>query len=176
MIRPWYRSRLFWLGLPGLVFLMWLWGDSMKMGRWVWCGESHRCTLVGVIGGTIDLKRFSVNQGISRPSTNFFRERVGSIRRRTVVPQPPPTGILCAEYGPREPLGGMLDHEMEDPFPPPISRFQRQEIDQRVSYRIGIALWLVIAGYASVWWVVLIAWQRRKARLIRRASAEMPGT
>ena len=25
MIRPWYRSRLFWLGLPGLVFLLWLW-------------------------------------------------------------------------------------------------------------------------------------------------------
>ena len=24
MIRPWYRSRLFWLGLPGLVFLLWL--------------------------------------------------------------------------------------------------------------------------------------------------------
>jgi hypothetical protein len=25
MIRPWYRSRLSWLGLPGLVFLLWLW-------------------------------------------------------------------------------------------------------------------------------------------------------
>jgi hypothetical protein len=25
MIRPWYRSRLFWLGIPGLVFLLWAW-------------------------------------------------------------------------------------------------------------------------------------------------------
>jgi hypothetical protein len=70
----------------------------------------------------------------------------------------------------------MLDHEMEDPFPPPISRFQRREIDQRVSYRIGIALWLVLAAYALLWWAVLIAWQRRKARLIRRAAEELPGS
>lgn len=25
MIRPFYRSRLFWLGLPGMVFLLWGW-------------------------------------------------------------------------------------------------------------------------------------------------------
>jgi hypothetical protein len=25
VIRPWYCSRLFWLGLPGLVFLLWIW-------------------------------------------------------------------------------------------------------------------------------------------------------
>jgi len=27
MIRPWYRSRLFWLGIPGLLFLLWGWVD-----------------------------------------------------------------------------------------------------------------------------------------------------
>ncbi len=27
--RPFYRSRLFWLGLPGLVFLLWAWWFSM---------------------------------------------------------------------------------------------------------------------------------------------------
>lgn len=26
MTHPFYRSRLFWLGLPGLAFLLWLWG------------------------------------------------------------------------------------------------------------------------------------------------------
>jgi hypothetical protein len=67
MIRPWYRSRLFWLGLPGLVFLMWLWRDSMRMGRWVWCNDSHRSTWVGVIGGTIDFKRLYGNYGMSGP-------------------------------------------------------------------------------------------------------------
>ncbi len=28
--RPWYRSRLFWLGMPGLVFLLWGWWMSMR--------------------------------------------------------------------------------------------------------------------------------------------------
>ncbi|MCW1883904.1 hypothetical protein OKA04_04140 [Luteolibacter flavescens] len=28
LIRPWYRSRLFWLGVPGFLFLMWAWTDS----------------------------------------------------------------------------------------------------------------------------------------------------
>ena len=36
--RPWYRSRLFWLGLPGLVFLLWAWvtfsGTSVAVARW----------------------------------------------------------------------------------------------------------------------------------------------
>ncbi len=30
--RPFYRSRLFWLGLPGLVFLLWGWW--LSMGYW----------------------------------------------------------------------------------------------------------------------------------------------
>ena len=37
MIRPWYRSRLFWLGLPGLLFLLWAWlafTDSVIQWRW----------------------------------------------------------------------------------------------------------------------------------------------
>jgi hypothetical protein len=28
MIRTWYRSRLFWLGIPGLLFLIWGWRQS----------------------------------------------------------------------------------------------------------------------------------------------------
>ena len=28
MIRPWYRSWLFWFGLPGLAMLLWLWLDT----------------------------------------------------------------------------------------------------------------------------------------------------
>lgn len=30
MIRPWYRSRLFWLGLPGLAMLLWLWLEKSE--------------------------------------------------------------------------------------------------------------------------------------------------
>jgi hypothetical protein len=30
MPRPFYRSLLFYLGLPGLIFLLWAWADSMR--------------------------------------------------------------------------------------------------------------------------------------------------
>jgi hypothetical protein len=33
--RPFYRSRLFWLGLPGLVFLLWSWWDSVGENKGV---------------------------------------------------------------------------------------------------------------------------------------------
>ena len=37
MPRPWYRSALFWLGLPFPPFLVWLWWWSMQGGRgWDW--------------------------------------------------------------------------------------------------------------------------------------------
>jgi hypothetical protein len=29
--RPFYRSRLFWLGIPGLVFLLWAWWISTRL-------------------------------------------------------------------------------------------------------------------------------------------------
>lgn len=35
MIRSWYRSRLFWLGVPGLVFLVWLWVDALISHRYL---------------------------------------------------------------------------------------------------------------------------------------------
>lgn len=41
--RPWYRSLLFWLGLPGAPFIVWAWVQSMASGRgmqWVGTGRS----------------------------------------------------------------------------------------------------------------------------------------
>lgn len=37
MPRPWYRSLVFWLGIPFPPFLGWLWWWSMQIGRgWQW--------------------------------------------------------------------------------------------------------------------------------------------
>jgi hypothetical protein len=35
MIRPWYRSRLFLLGLFTLGFLIWAWKDSVTKATWI---------------------------------------------------------------------------------------------------------------------------------------------
>ena len=45
-----FRSRAFWLGVPGLVFLLWAWGDSLRtvreayfyrQGLLLWHGDSR---------------------------------------------------------------------------------------------------------------------------------------
>lgn len=35
--RPFYRSRMFWFGLPGLLFLLWAWMDSIRYATSIWC-------------------------------------------------------------------------------------------------------------------------------------------
>lgn len=45
MPRPWHKSLIFWLGLPGLLFLLWAWVDS----------QTHRAVVVTGIPGRIAL-------------------------------------------------------------------------------------------------------------------------
>ena len=52
--RPVYRSRLFWLGVPGLVFLLWVWWDSggrVSYAKWV---RGNTVDDVRVTGGRVD--------------------------------------------------------------------------------------------------------------------------
>ena len=50
MIRPWYRSVLFWLGIPGLLFLLWAWWHSNSFHRAVFLSESsHLSTTQGKV-------------------------------------------------------------------------------------------------------------------------------
>lgn len=50
--RPFYRSRLFWLGLPGLVFLLWGWWIST--GNLSWTGFLGAGSwMIGQIGGEV---------------------------------------------------------------------------------------------------------------------------
>ena len=50
--RPFYRSRLFWLGLPGLVFLLWGWW--LSTGHWSEVGsEAGIYWGIGQLGGEV---------------------------------------------------------------------------------------------------------------------------
>jgi len=40
MPSPWYRSRLFWLGIPGLLCLLWIWFGDMRKATAV-CWGNH---------------------------------------------------------------------------------------------------------------------------------------
>ena len=45
--RPFHRSRLFWLGLPGLIFLTWVWLGTRHHLAWVQKGTPAALVLFG---------------------------------------------------------------------------------------------------------------------------------
>lgn len=53
MTSPWYRSRLFWFGLPGLLFLGWMWaGYQARLVHMGWIGGGGNYSL-GWGGGQV---------------------------------------------------------------------------------------------------------------------------
>jgi hypothetical protein len=70
MIRPWYRSRLFWLGLPGLLFMLWLWlwlakaDQIFDFGHTAITGPAERTTRIISTGeGSVGLGAYRNNTG-----------------------------------------------------------------------------------------------------------------
>lgn len=142
MICPWYRSRLFWLGLPGLVFLLWGWLANSHSGYIGWLGGDHFHT-VGHHFGCVEFTR-AVDLGM---------------------------GFEFGDQGLRN------EHLVEPPNElwPPAFRFEH-EVEpgtQRVS-TVRIADWAIVLAYILLWTAGQGRWQRRKARLSRRAAAELP--
>jgi len=153
MIRPWYRSRLFWLGLPGLVFMLWLWlakaDQRLFFGHNAITGPNEQSTRsIGSSDGVI-LQSTSRNDfhGGKLPVLGFRGFKAGLDRDEPVT------------YFPVRPFGI-------------ISKATYQSETRG----IWVAWWVVISAYTAVWLGAVAGWQRRKARLSRRASAEMPGS
>lgn len=102
MIRPWYRSRLFWLGIPGLLFLLWWWLASQRPSGFVgWMNDDHFWSL-GHSKGYVEILwiedlgegfeygtkgfRWDVlpqKKVIMPPPTRFERQEERGIRRET---------------------------------------------------------------------------------------------
>jgi hypothetical protein len=157
MIRPWYRSRLFWLGLPGLVFMLWLWlakaGQSFHFGHAKTTGAAEMTyRVIGASAG-------SIFQNTSRSYYN------GSL----------PLGFYWGGRGLHGSGSGLDPDEPVTYFPRPFGIIREARF-QREGRKIQLAWWVVISTYMAVWLGALAGWQRRKARLSRRAAAEMPGS
>lgn len=141
MIRPWYRSRLFWLGLPGLVFLCFSWGRGGANTTSIWwsgsrgaltlCDDNQRLEISWIEG----LKGF----GFQIQSDSAHPE-VDALHRLS---------------------------------PLQVRRFPEYHFP-KVS--VLVAYWMLLLLYLVVWLGALAGWQRRKARLIRRAAAELSGS
>ena len=164
-MRPFYRSRLFWLGVPGLVFLLWVWWDSGKyesMARWI---RGEVGDTVRVTGGLVEWQR----------ETNT----------EPAVPMGAKTSLFDCYRSVRaiEPWFDLLAEEPEAPAE------RRRQFDFREAVTLGkidivcgsvpgalevvtrrVALWVVVAGYGVMWLGAVCWWQRRKTRVMRRLT------
>ncbi len=140
----WYRSRLFWSGLAGLVILVVSWGASYRMAAGV-SGEAPGW--IGVIGKT--------------PQSIFiFRLSYDTPGKRPIFPAAPRVGFFSRPGVPQYP--GV--------FFVPVVEIEKSGNGRG----IFIGIWAAITAYFFLWTGVLVWWQRRKHRLMKLSLPETP--
>jgi hypothetical protein len=165
MIRPWYRSLLFWLGLPGLLFLLWAWGSSNSVHRTLFPSKSsHLNTAQGKV------LWFSGQSDIGHDFTFDFR--TGEVAVCEIVVPP---GMLrtITHFKPWAVSRRKVPAEDQVWFAPP--RWQARDINHDTRFRLVVVpYWLLTGGYAGLW-LGCVGWnQRRKARLLKLHAAPPP--
>ena len=147
MIRPWYRSRLFWLGIPGLLFLLWLWLAKARAD--LFFGHT------GITGVP-----YATTRGIGSCYGSIYYSRS---RSRYGVSGPDQIGFHASE----------MEFESDEPtiyFPLRPFGIVQQKDDFHEYREIWVGWWVVVVAYTIAWLGGLVGWQRRKARLSRRAT------
>jgi hypothetical protein len=158
MIRPWYRSRLFWLGLPGLVFLLWVWRDSGAYSSYCQAYRPGRDAelIVDVSKGLIMLQipaYLPENLSPRGWEASFFRSPLTADEFHLAQRHRKPQFDLRVAFLWEKSQWG-------DPLEPDLRCIV-----------MWIGWWLVVLAYTVPWLAMLTLWQRRKARLSRRAAA-----
>jgi len=161
MIRPWYRSRLFWLGLPGLLFLLWAWASSNFVRHILFLPGSELNSTQGKLlwwasdsDGTYDVQLDYRTSGVTvvtiGPGELYFAGCVflttGDVESQSVEP-----GDQCWF---------------------PALRLQSVDLNAATYYRlVALPYWLLTAGYAALLASGIHRWQRRKVRLLKASAA-----
>ena len=138
MIRPWYRSLLFWFGVPGLVFLFWGWQDSGKAIRTMTWNGRGSARQVGQWNGSIGVV-YIADPALYRGPMH----RVGFHRSE-----------MPAVYRDECSLGSFV-------FAPLFSSLDDPHSVMRIPYWVAIALYLI------AWLAALVWWQHRKSYLLK---------
>ena len=147
MIRPWYRSLLFLLGIPGLVFGVWAWG-LMPTPR---LSLSYSTSRNQLFVSPSEHKVISICQrSFSRTSTE-------------------PRGFIIYPYN------LAADRAGDGTGGPPAFRWETLEFEPGVMVRhVFIAYWAIVALYTAAWILALVGWQRRKRRIAAIAGVSCP--
>lgn len=136
MIRPWYRSRLFWLGVPGLVFLLWVWiAVPQTFNSFSW-----------------ETTRFQVIAAVQS-------------HKLTVVKRPFPNVVQTTNRGIKLRPGLLSSYSVGGPSSYPL-RVRKREIGPGVVVSDAtISTWVLVPTYIVIWMGVMLWWQRRKRRI-----------
>ncbi len=143
--RPWYRSRLFWLGWLPIIFLAWLWWDSLLYNNefsFVRNGSSNQyCAVYSRMGRlTFDVVHIP-SQGSSKSGLPHFHfERWDSTQSDLVDMN----------------LGYHVSH---------AHIFNSGPVT--TNYTLNLHYYLIVATAILVWLIACIWWQRRKRRLLQ---------
>ena len=144
--KPFYRSRLFWLGLPGLVFLLWAGlgfsGRAVDAGMRVHYYDINLAVSDGYLAAQyFDFTPIRHKQG-SSPWVWRLEERIGESY----------SGSVFRVY--------------------PLS--YNGEPGAITSYALEARFWFLTLLYLIAWFGILAAWQRRKARLLKATATLLP--
>lgn len=139
--RGWWRSRLFWLGVPGLIFLGWLWVDSHSQHIWASCRLLTSSSYFGV--GFLS-KPDRLSGWIGRPYIGLFGTPFSGVR---IESQPLRSALMTNDPGPW--------------------KFGVEGADKgRLAFEFD--LWFVLLVYCTIWLLACFLWQRRKRRMTVR--------
>lgn len=165
---PIHRSRLFWLGLPGLLFLLWGWWDSWQhyseiawvRPKSVVMAFDHR----GYVG-------FAVTKEAPAP---VFGGAKFQVQREDHAPFWRDLGV-SGFFGPEAKdlheearihfLPGLYHRRWSQPY---LSSPSATGSCDWLPYReLGADWWLLVVAYAFTWLLAMFGWRRRKRRLAR---------
>lgn len=150
MIRPWYRSVLCWLGIPGLLFLLWGWlADPMA-------GSSM----------TVTLGNFRLTAGdwsrVGRISWEVYGSG-GRLSSQGIRTSSSRLGSNQVELRDRQVFAPAFRHEVREDDSTPVGL---RRIPQ-----VRVAYWLLLLLYLLAWGALLARWQHRKVRLMNLHAA-----
>jgi hypothetical protein len=134
MIRPWYRSRLFWLGVPGFVFFLFVWIAFLRTVQ-------EACW-------TTEKSEWFISWGDSNIALGHRLEATPSWRRD-----------LGFEF-----FDDPLDVDEEIIYFPRAFSFGDSTVGDTQIQDLWISNWFALTLYSSVWISTLVWWQKRKQR------------
>ena len=150
MNRPFYRSRLFWLGVPGSLFLAWLWIDSTRFTTEVTQRMGTREVYFLSYGGRVQLTATLLTH---YSSTSSSIVRVKDSMEASWLP----------------PIDEVIQVGAEpDPFAPDHVGGDRKW------WGIQLPVWTLIALYGFAWACAVAWWQCRKSRQLKLHTAPTP--